>query len=160
MDAEPIAVGLKFGFLAVLYLFLLWVARSALKELRRSSTPGPAEEGTGLHQAEGAGRGAATDAWLVVLRGGGLDPGDRLDLFGGLSIGRSPDADVRIEDRFASQIHCRVFSRKSSYRLEDLGSTHGTFLNGEQVNGEVGLHDLDEIRIGDTEFRFELEVPG
>ena len=32
---EPVAVALKFGFLAVLYLFLLWMARSALKDLRR-----------------------------------------------------------------------------------------------------------------------------
>ena len=31
---EPISVGLQFGFLAVLYLFLLWVSRSALKDLR------------------------------------------------------------------------------------------------------------------------------
>ena len=34
MELDPIAVALKFGFLAVLYLFLLWVARSALKDLR------------------------------------------------------------------------------------------------------------------------------
>ena len=34
---EPVAVALKFGFLAVLYLFLLWVARSALKDLARGS---------------------------------------------------------------------------------------------------------------------------
>jgi hypothetical protein len=32
---EPVSVGLKFGFLAVLYLFLMWMARSALKDLRR-----------------------------------------------------------------------------------------------------------------------------
>ena len=32
---EPVSVGLKFGFLAVLYLFLLWVTRSAMKDLRR-----------------------------------------------------------------------------------------------------------------------------
>ena len=32
---EPLAVALKFGFLAVLYLFLLWVARSAIRDLRR-----------------------------------------------------------------------------------------------------------------------------
>ena len=32
---EPVAVALKFGFLAILYLFLLWMARSALKDLRR-----------------------------------------------------------------------------------------------------------------------------
>ncbi|MGI8460909.1 MAG: FHA domain-containing protein [Solirubrobacterales bacterium] len=159
MDAEPIAVGLKFGFLAVLYLFLLWVARSALRELRRSTAPAIQSE-TGLHPVEGAGREAGTDAWLVIVRGGGLDAGGRLDLFGGLSIGRSADADVRIEDRFSSQIHCRVYSRKGSYRLEDLGSTNGTYLNGEQLKGEAELRDLDEIRIGDTEFRFELEVPG
>jgi hypothetical protein len=159
VDTEPIAVGLKFGFLAVLYLFLLWVARSALKELRSSTAPLPAE-GTGLHQIEGGGREASTDAWLVVLRGGGLEVGDRLDLFGGLTIGRSTEADVRIEDRFASQIHCRVYSKRGSYRVEDLGSTNGTFLNGEQVNGEVELRDLDQVRIGDTEFRFELDVPG
>ena len=159
MDTEPIAVGLKFGFLILLYLFLLWVARSALRELRKSSVPAPAE-GTGLHQIEGGGREASTDAALVVLRGGGLEVGDRLDLFGGLSIGRSPEADVRIEDRFASQIHARVFSKRGGYRLEDLGSTNGTFLNGEQVNGEVELHDLDQVKIGDTEFRFELDVPG
>jgi hypothetical protein len=157
VDAEPIAVGLKFGFLAVLYLFLLWVARSALREVRRSGAP-PAEE-TGLHQVRGAGREAATDAWLAVMRGGGLDAGERFDLFGGLSIGRSADADVGIEDRFASQIHARVHSRKGNYYVEDLGSTNGTFLNGEQVDAEAQLHDLDEIKIGDTEFRFELEVP-
>ena len=39
MDTEPIAVALKFGFLAVLYLFLFWVARSAFRELRRTSMP-------------------------------------------------------------------------------------------------------------------------
>jgi hypothetical protein len=41
MDTEPIAVALKFGFLAVLYLFLLWIARSALRELRTTTTPAP-----------------------------------------------------------------------------------------------------------------------
>ena len=37
MELEPVSVALKFGFLAVLYLFLLWVARSALKDLRRGT---------------------------------------------------------------------------------------------------------------------------
>ena len=34
MDSEPIAVALKFGFLAVLYLFLFWAARSAIRDVR------------------------------------------------------------------------------------------------------------------------------
>jgi FHA domain-containing protein len=158
MNTEPIAVALKFAFLAVLYLFLLWVARSALRELRR--TVGPAPEATGFHPTVGpGGRAAATDAWLVVNEGGGLTPGDRFDLFGGISIGRSPQADVRIEDRFASGIHARVYSRGSTYYVEDMNSTNGTFLNGAQLTGEAALGDLAEIRIGDTSFRFELDVP-
>jgi pSer/pThr/pTyr-binding forkhead associated (FHA) protein len=157
MDTEPIAVALKFGFLAVLYLFLLWVSRSALKELRTTSVPAP--ETTGFHQVGPGGRAAATDAFLVAVRGGGIEPGERFDLFGGLSIGRSPDADVRIEDRFASSVHARLYSRGATYYVEDMNSTNGTFLNGAVLEGEAELHDLDEIKIGDTEFRFELQVP-
>jgi pSer/pThr/pTyr-binding forkhead associated (FHA) protein len=158
MDTEPIAVALKFGFLAVLYLFLFWVSRSALRELRRTTAPAP--EATGLHPVGPGGRAAATDAFLVAVRGGGLPPGERYDLFGGLSIGRSTDADVRIEDRFASGVHARLYSRGASYYVEDLTSTNGTFLNGAQLEGEAELSDLDEIKIGDTELRFELQLPG
>jgi hypothetical protein len=158
MDTEPIAVALKFGFLAVLYLFLFWVARSALKELRRTSVPAP--EATGMYPIGPGGRAAATDAWLVATAGGGLEPGERFDLFGGISIGRSSDADIRIEDRYASGIHARAYSRGASYYVEDMGSTNGTFLNGQRLNGEAELNDLDQLRIGDTEFRFELDVPG
>ena len=41
-----------------------------------------------------------------------------------------------------------------------MNSTNGTFLNGASSTARRGLSDLDEIRIGDTEFRFELDVPG
>jgi pSer/pThr/pTyr-binding forkhead associated (FHA) protein len=157
MDTEPIAVALKFGFLAVLYLFLLWVSRSALKELRSTTVPAP--EATGFHEVGPGGRSAATDAFLVAVRGGGIEPGERFDLFGGLSIGRSTDADVRIEDRFASGIHARLYSRGATYYVEDMNSTNGTFLNGAVLEGEAELADLDEIKIGDSEFRFELQVP-
>jgi hypothetical protein len=157
MDTEPIAVALKFGFLAVLYLFLLWVARSAFRELRRTTVPAP--EATGIHAIGPGGRSAATDAWLVATKGGGLDAGERFDLFGGISIGRSSDADVRIEDRFASGVHARIYSRGANYYVEDMNSTNGTFLNGGRLNGEAKLNDLDEVRIGNTEFRFELDIP-
>ena len=64
MDYDPISVALKFGFLAVLYLFLLWIARSALKDLRRTVSPAP--DATGFHPAPGLrrarGRGA-TPGW-------------------------------------------------------------------------------------------------
>ena len=158
MDTEPIAVALKFGFLAVLYLFLFWVSRSALRELRKTGAPAP--EATGFHPIGAGGRAPATDAWLVAVTGGGLQANERYDLFGGLSIGRSGDADVRIDDRFASSIHARLYSRGASYYVEDMGSTNGTYLNGSRFRSEALLSDLDEIKIGDTELRFELQLPG
>ena len=62
MALDPVAVALKFGFLAVLYLFLLWMARSALKDLRRSQALEPGiEDATGMHRAtEGLNPGCAS----------------------------------------------------------------------------------------------------
>lgn len=160
MEADPATVALKFAFLGVLYLFLLVVARSALKDLRGpSSMSQQPPDGTGMHPVTG-GRVASTDAHLVAVRGGGLPAGERIDLFGGVTVGRAADADVRIEDRFSSGIHCRVHTRGNAYYVEDLNSTNGTYLNGAELDGEAPLHDLDEIRIGDTELRFELDLDG
>jgi FHA domain len=154
VDYAPISVALKFGFLAVLYLFLLWIARSALKDLRRTVAPAP--DATGFHQAPVlAARQGAHDAWLVVERGGGLDQGARFDLIGGLSIGRSAEADVRIDDRYASGVHARIFTRDGRTYIEDMNSTNGTLLNDATLKGEAELIDGDVVRIGDTEFRFE-----
>jgi pSer/pThr/pTyr-binding forkhead associated (FHA) protein len=154
VDYAPISVALKFGFLAVLYLFLLWIARSALKDLRRTTSPAP--DATGFHQAVAVAPIAGpTDAWLVVERGGGLAAGERFDLIGGLSIGRSADADVCIEDRYASGVHARIFTRDGHTYVEDMNSTNGTLLNDATLSGEAELIDGDVLRIGDTEFRFE-----
>ena len=78
-DLEPLAVALKFGFLAVLYLFLLWVTRMALRDLRGAASPGLE---TGYHEVL-PGEPSSTDAWLIVEEGGGLTQGERFDLFGG-----------------------------------------------------------------------------
>jgi hypothetical protein len=153
---DPISVALKFGFLAVLYLFLLVIARSAFKDLRRTASPAP--DATGFHSGQvfaDAPRGA--DAWLVADHGGGLERDQRFDLIGGLSIGRSKDADVQITDRYASGIHARVFERGGRYFVEDMNSTNGTLLNGATLKGEAELIDGDTVQIGDTEFRLEAQ---
>jgi len=154
MDTEPIAVALKFGFLAVLFLFILVIARSALKDLKRTTAPAP--DATGFHAAPAYAEAPhAVDAYLVVERGGGLESEARFDLIGGLSIGRSGDADVQIEDRYASGIHVRVFPRGNRFLVEDMNSTNGTLLNGASLRDEAELVDGDTIQIGDTVFRFE-----
>jgi hypothetical protein len=155
VDYDPISVALKFGFLAVLYLFVLVIARSAFKDLRRTVAPAP--DATGFHAAPAFAEGSrGSEGWLVVERGGGLERDQRFDLIGGLSIGRSKEADVRIDDRYASSLHARVFSRQDRFFVEDMNSTNGTLLNGATLQGEAELIDRDTIQIGDTAFRFEV----
>jgi hypothetical protein len=155
---DPLSVALKFGFLAVLFLFVLFIARSSMKDLRRTVAPAP--DATGFHPAPAFGeeRSRGTEAWLVSERGGGLQVGERFDLIGGLSIGRSKESDVQIEDRYASGVHARVFSREGRHFVEDMDSTNGTLLNGATLKGEAELIDGDVVRIGDTEFRFEAHA--
>ncbi|MBS1846405.1 MAG: FHA domain-containing protein [Actinobacteria bacterium] len=154
MAYDPLSTALKFGFLAVLFLFLLVIARSAFRDLRRTAAPAP--DATGFHAAvAGPEVQRGNDAWLIAERGGGLTRDERFDLIGGLSIGRSKDADVQIDDRYASSIHARLFTREGRHWVEDMNSTNGTTLNGAALNGEAELVDGDTIQIGDTVFRFE-----
>jgi hypothetical protein len=160
MALDPVAVALKFGFLAVLYLFLFWMARSALKDLRRGSAEAPApayEDATGLHHAT-AGLGGDGDAGaprLRVANAAGLRAGSAYDLSQGALLGRGDSADIQLEDTFASSAHARLVPQGDVIVLEDLGSTNGTYLNGEPLRGPQPLHVGDSIRIGDSEFTFE-----
>jgi len=160
MPLDPVAVALKFGFIAVLYLFLLWMARSALKDLRRggAAEAGPSyEEATGMHSAaEGLGGDGATGTpKLRVMTAAGLRDGSAYDLSEGALLGRGETADIRLEDTFASSQHARLVPHGEVMVLEDLGSTNGTYLNGEPLRGPQPLHVGDSIRIGDSEFTFE-----
>jgi hypothetical protein len=157
---DPVAVALKFGFLAVLYLFLLWMARSALRDLRRGSAEAAApayEDATGMHKATAglSGDGAHGTPKLRVHTAAGLRAGSAYDLSQGALLGRGDSADIRLEDTFASAQHARLVPQGEVIVLEDLGSTNGTFLNGEPLRGPQPLHVGDSIRIGDSQFTFE-----
>jgi hypothetical protein len=161
VELDPVAVALKFGFLAVLYLFLVWMARSALKDLRGSAASAPAaadyEDSTGLHSAS-AGLGDSGGGGRALLRvdsAAGLRGGSAYDLSEGALLGRGDGADIRLEDTFASTRHARLVVEGDVIVLEDLGSTNGTYLNGEPLHGPQPLHAGDRIRIGDSEFTFE-----
>jgi FHA domain len=160
---EPVSVGLKFAFLIVLYLFLLWIVRSALRDLRRENRPvvaagrvAPApSDATAMHSAAdglGPDRLEETEALLRVEKAPGLQAGSAFDLIGGAVLGRGDAVDIRLEDPFASTRHARISWEGSTVMIEDLGSTNGTYLNGEPLDGPVPLHVGDRIRIGDSEF--------
>ena len=161
MQLEPVSVGLKFAFLAILYLFLLWVARSALHDLRDrgSSRPGaehsgetPAGQATSLHAVgEGAG---SRQPRLVVQSVPGHQSGSAYGLQAGATLGRG-DVEIPLEDPFASTRHARLEPQGGVVVLEDLGSTNGTYLNEQLLDGPRPLHPGDCIRIGDSTFSFE-----
>jgi FHA domain len=157
---EPLAVALKFGFLVVLYLFLLWVVRSAMRDLARyGGTAAAAEpvEAPGPARRERSGRDlrAGVSPRLQVVAALGHEPGTTFDVGDGLTFGRSEGADVRVDDPFASSAHARIFDRAGVMHLEDMGSTNGTYLNGRQVKTPQRLSIGDTIRIGDSEHRYE-----
>jgi hypothetical protein len=145
---EPLVVALKFGFLAVLYLFLIWVARSAMKDLGRGAEPPAAKP---LEQSGGR----PLSAQLVVVAAKGYEPGTSWNIDGGVTMGRSDVAEIRIDDAFASSSHARIFSRGDLMYVEDMGSTNGTYLNGRQISTAERLKRGDVIRIGDSEYRYQ-----
>jgi len=166
---DPIAVALKFGFLAVLYLFLLWIARSAMKDLKRANDPrgvgrGAAAPGraqvagdaTGLYSATGGGRADPDelDSRLVVERAPGHTSGMEYEVGEGAVLGRGDQAEIRLEDPFASSRHARLVRQGGAVVLEDMGSTNGTYLNEELLSGPQPLHPGDRVRIGDSEFTY------
>jgi hypothetical protein len=160
---EPLAVALKFGFLAVLYLFLLWVSRSALRDLSRGVEPvthghaaaPPIVGSREREEPDGGSLLGVVDPRLEVIAALGHEPGTVFDLRDGATLGRSDHAEIRVDDPFASSAHARIFQRGDFMHVEDMGSTNGTYLNGRQLRGPERLKVADVIRIGDSEYRYQ-----
>ena len=152
MQADPIAVALKFGFLAVLYLFLLWVAWSATRDVAGRRRPLGADPVGG---GRDGGMPSGVHPRLVVVAAMGHEPGTAFEVHDEAIMGRAPTSDVQIEDAFASSAHARVFPRGQSMYIEDLGSTNGTYLNERQLAAVEELRPDDTIRIGETEYRYQ-----
>jgi pSer/pThr/pTyr-binding forkhead associated (FHA) protein len=165
---DPVSVALKFGFLAVLYLFLLWISRNALKDLKRTTVsttapgyPPPPGQGapadaTGIYSASSQGQVPEVDLdpRLVVERAPGHVPGMEYEVGEGAVMGRGDQAEIRLEDPFASSRHARLSRQGAVIVIEDMGSTNGTYLNEELLSGPQPLHAGDRVRIGDSEFTY------
>lgn len=72
-------------------------------------------------------------------------------------IGRGNKCTLRLPDKYLSVKHCRIYKSDGSFFIEDLGSTNGTFLNGDELTNEaVELIDGDKISIGRLNFIFVM----
>ncbi|MFH1329890.1 MAG: FHA domain-containing protein [Actinomycetota bacterium] len=127
----PLALHLvKVGFIALLYLFLWMVGRGIAGHLRHESS--------------------RSEAPTVAVTESPTQAGLTFRVSGPLILGRSPEADVVLQDPFASDFHLRLAFQAGEVRLHDLGSTNGTFVNGERVAAPLSLRRGDLVRVGQT----------
>ena len=131
---------LRVGVLVLLYLFVWRIARTAIRDVRGSSESMILSPGHGFdpQPAPVAPTKPATPGRLVVL------------------LGRDPHAAAVLDgDGFVSGRHAMVRLRGGSPTVTDLGSTNGTYVNGDRIAAETALHEGDELAVGSTRMIFE-----
>ncbi|MGE4271446.1 MAG: FHA domain-containing protein [Desulfitobacterium sp.] len=128
-------------FIGLIYLFLFRILTALLADLQLK----------GLIRREDKDFGR-----LEVLTGGELLPKGRIFRVDpkGLKMGRGKNNDVVLADHFASLDHALVRHQKGVTTLEDLGSTNGTWVNGERVHSSVQLVAGDYVKIGSITFQY------
>lgn len=123
---------LRLIFLGLIYLFVWQVARGIATHL-------------GIHAQRRRRRGTK----VVLVRSesqAGLD----FTVTDATVVGRSDEADVVIDDPYASEFHLRLVSSENGLTLHDLGSTNGTYLNGRRVTAPTELRRGDAVQVGKT----------
>ncbi len=143
MDPVVIAIWiLRLAFLALLYVFLAAVVRVLLRDLRAA-----AREPT-----------SALGRLVVIGSSGEPGVGTVFPADAVTTIGRDVNSTIVLDDIFVSGEHAVLTFRGRGWFLEDLGSTNGTYLNGEPVTGAAAASFGDEVTIGGV--RLRLERPG
>jgi hypothetical protein len=151
--AGSLAVGealliLKILFLLLLYLFIWRIVRTASRDLRLP------QESFVLAPDQAArllGGSKPVDTGRLVFPDGrkrGLDSRT-------ISVGRSAENDITLEDDFTSARHARFEPRRDGVWVSDAGSTNGTYVNGTKLAKPHRLKAGDVIRVGNTDLRYE-----
>ena len=163
---------IKFGFLALLWLFVLSAVSVMRRDLlgrgtplaeRREPAPAPAHappfpgppapppyRPPGAGTAAGGAGGRSGRPGTLVVTAGPL-AGTTLPLRdSAVTIGRGPDATLVLEDQFASGRHARLYPEDGRWLVEDLGSTNGTYLDSAKVGAPTPVAPGVPIRIGQT----------
>jgi pSer/pThr/pTyr-binding forkhead associated (FHA) protein len=150
---EALLIG-KIAFLVLLYLFILYVVRSATKGM--SQAP---QESIVLGAAEAnelRARHGLQPARLLVLASPELGPGKTIEVTAPTVVGRDAASGIRLEhDEFVSARHARIEPRPEGAMVDDLGSTNGTFVNGSKLKRAQLAKAGDVIKIGATELQVQ-----
>jgi pSer/pThr/pTyr-binding forkhead associated (FHA) protein len=136
---SPLVVNLsKVAVVVVIYLFLAVVARAV-----RAQVTAPAAR-------PATAKGPATPAPVLVITAPDGSAGRQIEVRRTIVVGRGEAADVTLSDDFTSERHARFENRGGALFVEDLGSTNGTFVNGERIDERTDLAAGDTVRVGGT----------
>jgi hypothetical protein len=124
---------LRLIFLALVYLFVWQVARAIGAHLGLAPIRRKRKSGT-----------------RVVMVRSDQQAGMDFQVTDAVVLGRSPEADIALEDPYASEFHLRLNNRDGKLVLTDLGSTNGTYVNGRRVTTPVDLNRGDAVQVGKT----------
>jgi pSer/pThr/pTyr-binding forkhead associated (FHA) protein len=105
-------------------------------------------------EEEGIAAALPAEGMAIIVRSGGGRAGEAYVLERErLTIGRSPDADIFLDDVTVSRRHAELIRRGRGFTIEDLGSLNGTFVNRRRVEKDT-LEDGDEVQIGKYKLTF------
>ena len=128
---ETLLIG-KIAFLVLLYVFILFVMRSATKGMTQAPQESivlGAAEANALRAEHGL-----PPTRLLVLASPDLGQGRTIEVAAPTVVGRDATSRIRLEhDEFASARHARIEPRQDGAWVDDLGSTNGTFVNGTKL---------------------------
>ncbi len=153
--SELTLVLIRFAYLAILWIFVLScisVIRSDMFGARVAREP----SGHGRSRSENRRpkskpakprRGVPTQ--VVIIDGGNKGEAVSLDQ-APLLIGRGNDADIRLDDDYASTRHARIASSGDQWFVEDLGSTNGTYVGTSRISQATTIQLGTQVRIGKT----------
>ena len=150
---------IKVVYLALLWLFILSavsVIRSDLfgRTVRAADQPQPQELESPPPPARRAKRHRGEPRVFMISQGN--QAGLSADLAGGVvMIGRGADCQLILDDDYVSTRHARVVSTPNGIYVEDLGSTNGTYVNGQRITAPTTITFADTVRICKTILKLE-----
>lgn len=117
-----------------------------------AAPPAPSHNRTVALDMGASAGGHAAIGWLVPLEG--EQTGELFQLKGRCVVGTAPDCDVVLKDASISGRHAEFVAGAGGYRINDLGSTNGTYVNDKRVSSH-DLVDNDNVRLGRTNYKFK-----
>jgi hypothetical protein len=146
MTAEIVLQIFRFGFLLLLWLFIF----AAFRVVRADLFGGRAGRVSSVPPRAAAGKKRPRGPKTLVVTHGPLT-GTKITLGEQpILIGRADDSTLVLTDDFASSRHARLTNRGGQWYVEDLGSTNGTYLDQQRVQGPLLVNPGQPIRIGQT----------